>query len=64
MAITGHAIQGMNRRYDPIDERDMLEAFAKLDAYRRKTSEVLTKTLTGMLFKQKGVGKKFANPLK
>jgi hypothetical protein len=34
MAIIGHAFLDMNQRYDPTDERDMLEAFAKLDAYR------------------------------
>ncbi len=38
MAITGHAIQDMNQRYDTIDERDKLEAVARLEAYRRKES--------------------------
>jgi hypothetical protein len=40
MAITGHAIQAMNRRDDPSDERDMLEALAKLDAYRQTSASI------------------------
>jgi integrase len=35
MAITGHAIQDMNQRYDNVDEKDKLQAIAKLEAYRR-----------------------------
>ncbi len=38
MAITGHAIQDMNQRYDTIDEEDKRQAIAKLEAYRRKTA--------------------------
>jgi len=37
MAITGHAIQDMNQRYDTVDERDKKEAIEKLEVYRCKT---------------------------
>jgi len=60
MAITGHAIQDMNQRYDPIDERDMLEAFAKLDAYRRrKTSASVKQKVDWNAFQTKGGWQKF-----
>lgn len=34
MAITGHAIQDMNQRYDTVEDWEKLEAIAKLEAYR------------------------------
>lgn len=40
MAITGHAINGMDQRYDIVEDSDKHEAIKMLEGYRLKTSNV------------------------
>jgi hypothetical protein len=56
MSATGHAIRGMNERYDTVEDREKGEAIRKLVDYRQSVAKVLPEKIKYVISSYKSGG--------